>query len=77
MSPYAKLKCITMLTLRWLGESALRLPPSAKVFCPLLKIYIGNPYLKILGLSKLFVADAPMILPLRALRNTGLKIALA
>ena len=30
------------------------------VFCPLLKISLGNPNLKILDLSKLFVADATM-----------------
>ena len=30
------------------------------VFCRLLKISLGNPYLKILDLSNLFVADAPM-----------------
>ena len=29
-------------------------------FCPLFKISLGNPYLKILDLAKLFVADAPM-----------------
>ena len=28
--------------------------------CPLLKISFGNPYLKILDLSKHFIADAPM-----------------
>ena len=28
-------------------------------FCPLLKIYSGNPYLKILDLAKRFVSDAP------------------
>ena len=31
----------------------------ADVFCPFLKISLGNPYLKILTISKLFVADAP------------------
>ena len=29
-------------------------------FCPLLKISLLNPYLKIHDLAKLFVADAPM-----------------
>ena len=29
------------------------------VFYPLLKISLGNPYLKILDLAKLFVVDAP------------------
>ena len=28
------------------------------VFCPLLKIFLGNPYLEILDPSTLFVADA-------------------
>ena len=31
-----------------------------RVFCPALKISLGDPYLKILDLAKLFVADAPM-----------------
>ena len=42
------------------------------VFCPLLKKSSGNPYLKILDFSQLFIADAPMkkksknlVLPLR------------
>ena len=30
------------------------------IFCPLLNINLGNPYLKILDLAKLFIADAPM-----------------
>ena len=30
------------------------------VFCPLLKISFVNPYLKILDLAKLFVANAPI-----------------
>ena len=30
------------------------------VFCPLLKISVGNTYLKILDLLKLFVADSHM-----------------
>ena len=29
-------------------------------FCPLRKIFLGNPYLKILDPSTLFVVDAPM-----------------
>ena len=41
------------------GEDAVRLPPSL-VFCPLLKIPLGNPYLKMFNLTKLFIADAPM-----------------
>ena len=52
-------------------------------FCPLLKISVGNPYQKILDLSKLFVADTPMkekitnlvLLSLRALCNMWLIIA--
>ena len=32
----------------------------ALFFCSLLKISLRNPYLKILDLAKLFVADAPM-----------------
>ena len=55
----------------------------ALVFCPLLKISLVNPYLKILDLAKLFVADVPIkkiykkiVLPtLRTLTNIGLKIA--
>ena len=35
-------------------------PPPSLVFCPLLKLSVGIPYLKILNLAKLFVADAPM-----------------
>ena len=35
------------------------LPPSL-AFCLLLKISWGNPYLKVLDLANLFVADAPM-----------------
>ena len=35
-------------------------PPPPFCFCPLLKISLVNPYLKILYLTKLFVADAPM-----------------
>ena len=30
------------------------------VFCPLLKKSSGNPYLKILDFSQIFIADAPM-----------------
>ena len=30
------------------------------MFCPLLKISLGNPYLKILDFTKLFISDAPM-----------------
>ena len=32
-------------------------------FRPLLKIHLGNPYLKFLDLTKLFIADAPMKKP--------------
>ena len=35
-------------------------PPPPLFFCPLLKISLGNPHLKILDLSKLFISDAPM-----------------
>ena len=31
-----------------------------RTLLPLLKISLGNPYLKILDLTKLFIADAPM-----------------
>ena len=41
------------------GGGALYAPPSL-AFCLLLKISWGNPYLKILDLANLFVADAPM-----------------
>ena len=34
--------------------------PPPLCFCPLLKISLGNSYLKILDLTKLFVADALM-----------------
>ena len=34
-------------------------PPPSLVFSPLLKISLGNPYLKILDLTKL-IADAPI-----------------
>ena len=40
------------------GGGALYAPPV--VFCPLLKKSPGNPYLKILDLSQLLVADTPM-----------------
>ena len=43
----------------WGGGGAVG-PPPCLGFCPLLKISFRNPYLKILDLSKLFVADAPM-----------------
>ena len=33
---------------------------AALVFCPLLIIALGNPYLKILDSTELFVADVPM-----------------
>ena len=36
------------------------MPPPPLGFYPLLKISLGNPYLKILDLSKLFIADAPV-----------------
>ena len=32
----------------------------SQAFCLLIKIYWGNPYLKILDLANLFVADSPM-----------------
>ena len=35
-------------------------PPPTVFFCPLLKISLGNPYLKILDLPKRYVADANM-----------------
>ena len=40
------------------GGGAVRHPPV--VFCPLLKKSFGNPYLKILHFSQLFIVDAPM-----------------
>ena len=47
------------------------LNPLSHVFCPLFKISLGNPYLKILDPTKLFVTDAPMkkkvLPPVRAL----------
>ena len=49
-------------------------------FAFLLKIFLGNPCLKIPDLSKLIIADAHIknlvLLPLRALTNIVLKIAL-
>ena len=56
------------------GGDALYAPhPPAVVVCHLLKISLGNPYLKILDLLKLFVADALIkkstnlgLLPLKA-----------
>ena len=44
----------------------------AMVFCPLLKISLVNPYLKILDLAKLFVADAPIKKTQKGL--TGIRI---
>ena len=41
------------------GFNVMRKGPTV-VFCPLLKISFGNPYLKILDLQKLFVVDAAM-----------------
>ena len=41
-----------------MGRGAVRPPPL--FFCPSLKIFLGNSYLKILDLSKLFVADTPI-----------------
>ena len=40
-------------------RGALYAYPPAFVFCPLLKISLDNPYLKIRDLSKQCVADAP------------------
>ena len=41
-----------------LGGGGTVLPPPL-VFCPLLKKSSGNPYLKIIDFSQLFIADAP------------------
>ena len=41
------------------GGWALYIPP-AVVLCPLLKISLGHPYLKILDFSQLLIADTPM-----------------
>ena len=59
-----------------MGWGTLR-PPPILVFCPLLKISLGNPYLKILDLTKLFIVDTPMkkkkiVLP--PLRNKYVRI---
>ena len=35
-------------------------PPPPLFSCPVLKISLGNPSLKIIDLTKLFIADAPM-----------------
>ena len=40
------------------GGGAIRPPPV--VFCPLLKKSSGNPYLKILDFSQIFISDDPM-----------------
>ena len=42
------------------GGGAVQPPPLLLVICPILKIFLCNHYLKILKLSKLFVADVPM-----------------
>ena len=42
-----------------MGMGPVAHPPTL-VFCPLLKISLRNPYLKILDLAKLFVANAPV-----------------
>ena len=42
-----------------MGGVAVR-PRLLCFFCPILKISSCNPYLKILDLTKLFVADAPV-----------------
>ena len=65
------------------GGGPVGRPPPALVFCPLLKISLFNPYLKILDLAKHFVADAPIkkynkkifLPPLRSLQNLGPKTA--
>ena len=66
------------------GGASCRPPqsPPALVFCPLHKISLVNPYLKILDRAKLFVADAPIkkiqkivLPPLRSLKNLGPKTA--
>ena len=46
-------------------------PPSPVILCPLLKISLGNPYLKILNLSKLLNAPSKknIIRPLLKLRQ--------
>ena len=70
-----------MLTLNpWYWGGGRFTPPSPLVYCTLLKISLGNSYLKTRDLAILFVADAPMkknskfsLPPLRALLNMGLK----
>ena len=65
------------------GRGVTVRPPPSLFFCPLLKISLGNPYLKIIDLTKLFIADASMkkkiknfcLPPLRALWNMGPKTA--
>ena len=42
------------------GGGDVRRTPPLWFFCPLLKKSSGNPYLKILDFSQLFIADAPM-----------------
>ena len=53
-------KFTSKLDLNPLNHGALYAPPPALVFCPILKISLLNPYLKIFDLTKLFVADARM-----------------
>ena len=50
----------TGLNLWRVGGGCPVAPLPCLVFCPLLKISLVNPYLKILDLAKLFVADAPI-----------------
>ena len=42
------------------GGKGVESPPPPTVFCPLLKIFFSQPYLKILDLANLFVSDALM-----------------
>ena len=56
------------------GGSCRPLP--ALVFCPLLKISLVNPYLKILVPAKLFVAVAPMKKKLKKISFTTSLITL-
>ena len=52
--------------IHWGGGALYAIPPPPPlVFCSLFKISLGNPYLKILDLAKLFVVGA--------LLNMGLK----
>jgi len=69
---------LTLQSTGWGRRRCTPLPPLP--FCLLLKISLGNPYLKILYLANIFVADASMkkenenILvspPLRALPKTA------